>query len=198
MAPRPYRMNRRRRGIEETRRRILDATLALHTEKGIFGTSWQDIAERADVSVGTVYKHFPSLDDLVPACGALLAERSEPPVATDAARIVGDATDPAQRVERVADALFAFYERAGPALDIDRRERALPAVREWLEEMEKTIEAFVRVAVAPVRSRREDIRLIGALLDHSTFMAMHRRGIRPGKAAQHVGRLAGLLIDSRT
>ena len=53
-------MDKRRAAVEETRQRILEATLALHTEKGIFGTSWQDIAKRADVSVGTVYKHFPS------------------------------------------------------------------------------------------------------------------------------------------
>ena len=66
MAPRKYTMDKRKAAVEETRQRILEATLALHSEKGIFGTSWQDIAHRADVSVGTVYKHFPSLDELVP------------------------------------------------------------------------------------------------------------------------------------
>ena len=41
--------------MEETRRRIVEATLALHTEKGMFDTSWRDIARRADVSAATVY-----------------------------------------------------------------------------------------------------------------------------------------------
>jgi AcrR family transcriptional regulator len=72
LGPRSYRMNRRRADVEETRRRITEATLALHAEKGIFGTSWRDIARRADVSVATVYKHFPTLEELVPACGELL------------------------------------------------------------------------------------------------------------------------------
>ncbi|HET8822384.1 MAG TPA: helix-turn-helix domain-containing protein [Thermoleophilaceae bacterium] len=43
-----------------------------HGENGIFGTSWQDIAKEADVSVATVYADFPSLDELLPACGALV------------------------------------------------------------------------------------------------------------------------------
>jgi AcrR family transcriptional regulator len=62
-------MEKRKAPVEETRQRIAEATLALHSEKGMFDTSWKDIAERADVSVATVYKHFPSLDELVPACG---------------------------------------------------------------------------------------------------------------------------------
>jgi AcrR family transcriptional regulator len=46
-------MDKRKAAVEETRQRILEATFALHAEKGIFGTSWQDIAKRADVSVVT-------------------------------------------------------------------------------------------------------------------------------------------------
>jgi AcrR family transcriptional regulator len=79
LTPRKYTMDKRRAAVEETRQRILEATLALHSEKGIFGTSWQDIAKRADVSVGTVYKHFPTLDELVPACGELMYAITRPP-----------------------------------------------------------------------------------------------------------------------
>ena len=91
MAPRKYDMNKRRAAVEETRRRILEATLALHSEKGIFGTSWRDIAQRADVSVGTVYKHFPSLDELVSACGELVFAITHPPSLEDAPRIFAGA-----------------------------------------------------------------------------------------------------------
>lgn len=38
--------------------RIVEATLKLHGQKGIFGTTWQEIAQEADVAIGTVYKHF--------------------------------------------------------------------------------------------------------------------------------------------
>src|SRR3712207_9294899 len=84
-------MGKRKTAVEETRQRILEATLALHAEKGIFGTSWQDIAHRADVSVGTVYKHFPSLDELVPACGELMYAITRPPSPEDAPRMFAGA-----------------------------------------------------------------------------------------------------------
>ena len=83
MTPRKYTMDKRKAAVQETRQRIVEATLALHAEKGIFGTSWQDIAHRADVSVGTVYKHFPSLDELVPACGELMYAITRPPSLED-------------------------------------------------------------------------------------------------------------------
>src|SRR5688500_5791576 len=63
MSPRKYDMSRRASAVAETRRRIIDATRALHTERGIAATSWDDIAARAGVGVGTVYRHFPSPDD---------------------------------------------------------------------------------------------------------------------------------------
>ena len=67
-------MERRADGAEETRQRILEATMALHTEQGVLATSHKDIAGRADVSVGTVYHHFPNVDSLVTACGAHVGE----------------------------------------------------------------------------------------------------------------------------
>jgi AcrR family transcriptional regulator len=48
--------------------------MALHGEQGIAATSWDDIARRAGVGVGAVYRHFPSLDELLPACRAIAFE----------------------------------------------------------------------------------------------------------------------------
>src|SRR5438067_11979435 len=79
MAPRAYRMTRRAAANAETRRRIVDAAITLHAEKGVLGTSWPDIAKRADVALGTVYRHFPSLDQLVPARTSEARLRTTPP-----------------------------------------------------------------------------------------------------------------------
>src|SRR5215213_1851705 len=117
--PRKYSMDKRRAATEQTRRRIPEATLALHSEKGIFGTSWQDIAKRADVSVGTVYKHFPSLDELVPACGELVFAISQPPSLEDAPQIFADAGSLEERLGRLVSEFFGFYERGEPYLEID-------------------------------------------------------------------------------
>src|SRR5919112_4277319 len=123
-------MDKRRAAVEETRQRILQATLALHSEKGIFGTSWQDIARRADVSVNTVYKHFPSLDELVPACGELMYDITRPPSLEDAPRIFAGAQSLEERLERLVSELFDFYERGASYIETDFQERQLPAVQE--------------------------------------------------------------------
>jgi AcrR family transcriptional regulator len=191
VTPRQYDMTSRRASAGETRRRILEATLELHTEKGIFGTSWQDIAIRADVAVGTVYRHFPSLAELVPACGELLFELTGPPSPEDAAAAIGDETDPVRRLERAASALFAFYERAGRHIDSDARERELPEVREWEEHLRATVAAFVREALAPRRLRPRQLQLVSALFDFRAYDALRTRGITATEAARELSALVG-------
>jgi AcrR family transcriptional regulator len=63
MAPRKYDLGKRAEAVEETRRRIIQATFELHGEKGVVATSMQDVAERADVALRTVYYHYPTVDD---------------------------------------------------------------------------------------------------------------------------------------
>ncbi len=72
-------MGKRAAAVAETRARIVEATMELHGERGIHATSWEEIAKRAGVAIGTVYRHFPSLDELLPACGERSLERLAPP-----------------------------------------------------------------------------------------------------------------------
>jgi AcrR family transcriptional regulator len=178
-------MDRRNAAVEETRRRIVEATLALHSEKGIFGTSWKDIAERADVSVGTVYKHFPSLDELVPACGELVYAITRPPSLEDAPEIFAGASTLEERVRRLVSELFDFYERGAPYIETDFRERRLPAVREWEAHMRATLEGLAREALRPADPDERVVRAVGALVDFSVFKAFMDRGI-PRERAEEV------------
>jgi AcrR family transcriptional regulator len=182
-------MTTRSAAVEETRRRVLEATLALHTEKGILGTSWQDIAQRADVAVGTVYRHFPSLAELVPACGELLFERTRPPSPEDAPAAIGDEPDPVIRLERAATTLFAFYERAGAHIDSDVRERQLPEVREWEEYLRFTVTTFVREALSGRRVSAQTLELMSAFFDFRTYSALRTRGVTSARAAREVSRM---------
>ena len=68
MCPRRYRSDRRKAAAQETRRRIVRATVDLHAENGVTATTYAMIARRADVAVPTVYNHFPALGDLLGAC----------------------------------------------------------------------------------------------------------------------------------
>ena len=182
MAPRKYTMDKRRAAVEATRRRILEATLALHTEKGILGTSWQDIARRADVSVGTVYKHFPSLDELVPACGELMYAITRPPSLEDAPEVFAGADTLEERLGRLISELFDFYERGAPYIETDFQERQLPMVQEWEAYMRATIAGLVREALRPVQPEDLTVQAVSALLDFSTFKSFLDRDIHKEQA----------------
>src|ERR687897_866477 len=171
-------MDKRRAAVEETRQRIVEATLALHTEKGILGTSWQDIAQRADVSVGTVYKHFPSLDELVPACGELMYATTRPPSVEDASQIFAGASSLEERLGRLVEALFAFYERGASYIETDFQERQLPEVREWEAHMRATIAGLVREALHSVGPDEGTVGAVSALLDFTTFKSFLERDIQ--------------------
>ena len=177
LAPRKYTMDKRRAAVEETRQRILEVTLTLHSEKGIFGTSWQDIAERADVSVGTVYKHFPSLDELVPACGELMYAITRPPSLEDAPQIFAGAHSLEERLERLISELFDFYERGASYIETDFQERQLAAVQEWEAYWRATIEGLACEALSPVGPDERTVRAVGALLDFYVFKSFSERGI---------------------
>lgn len=181
--------------MEETRQRILEATLALHSEKGIFGTSWQDIARGADVSVGTVYKHFPSLDELVPACGELMYAITRPPSLEDAPQIFAGASSLEERLERLVSELFDFYERGAPYIETDFQERRLPAVQEWEAYMRATIAGLVREALLPVGPDEDTVQAVSALLDFSTFKSFLDRAIRKDQAAKTINEVLLCLID---
>jgi len=189
MTPREYDMTVRVAAAGETRRRILEAALELRAEQGISGTSWQDIAARADVSVGTVYRYFPGVRELVPACGELLFEKTRRPASGDARAVVGEAVAPVDRLERAALALFAFYERAGAYLDSDPRERELPEVQAWEEDRRKTVTAFVREALGTTRVPSRELQLVTAFFDFGTFSALRARGVSTRRAATTVAEL---------
>jgi AcrR family transcriptional regulator len=57
---RAYTMTSRARAVEETRRRIIDASVELHWERPVSEIGLDDIAGRAGVSVQTVLRHFGS------------------------------------------------------------------------------------------------------------------------------------------
>ncbi len=195
MSPRKYSMDKRKAAVQETRQRILEATLALHSQKGIFGTSWQDIAKHADVSVGTVYKHFPSLDELVPACGELMYTITQPPSLEDAPRIFAGANSLEERLGRLVSELFDFYERGAGYIETDFQERQLPEVQEWEAHMRATIAGLVREALLPVGPDDNTVVAVSALLDFSTFKSFVDWDIPKERAAKTIKEVLLCWID---
>jgi AcrR family transcriptional regulator len=73
MAPRAYNNESRQRQQAQLKARIASAAAELHAQQGALATSYAEVAERAGVSVPTVYKHYPDLDQLVRGCTAHVA-----------------------------------------------------------------------------------------------------------------------------
>jgi len=197
MSPRPYDMSRRSAARAQTRRRIVEATAKLHGEHGVLGTSWRDIAQEADVSIATVYAHFPTLDELLPACGQLVMERARPPKASDAPALIGPGGTREERLRRAADELFGFYQRGGKHLEVDVRERQLPGMREWEEHLRRVVLGFVREALGQGVDART-AKLAAALFDHGTWKAFSTRGVSTRAAAEAAAMMADALVESRT
>ena len=65
---RTYQKRKRAEGEAETRRRIVEASVALHTSVGPARTTISAIAAKAGVQRHTVYAHFPEEDTLFAAC----------------------------------------------------------------------------------------------------------------------------------
>ena len=92
--------------MEATRLRITDAAVQLHGSIGPARTTITAVAERAGVQRQTVYRHFPTEDDLFAACSGHWAA-THPLPDVEAWRAIAD---PAERLASALDELYAFYE----------------------------------------------------------------------------------------
>jgi AcrR family transcriptional regulator len=191
MSPRKYDMTKRSAAAARTRERIVDAARALHGEQGIAATSWDDIAARAGVGVGTVYRHFPSLDELIPACGEITMQVVAPPDPPAAPALFEHAAEPAERIERLVREAFSLYERGAPELRAIRREAGVhPRVARDRDALEASLSALVDAALEPLDATPQDRAVVRAMVDLDTWEALRGQGLG---AAESVAAIAGML-----
>lgn len=187
MSPRNYDMSKRAAAAAQTRRRIVEATLELHGEQGIAATSWDDIAARAGVGVGTVYRHFSSLDELIPACGEITMRVIALP---DPTAVFEDAQPPSQRIEQLVAETFAIYQRGAPQLRAMRRERDVhPEVTRAQDELEAALATLVDTALQPLDATPHDRALTRALVDLNTWEALREQGLDQAEAVTAISDL---------
>lgn len=172
MSPRPYRLTRRALSIEETRRRILDATVALHAEKGALATSYAEIAARADVATPTVYKHFPTRRDLLAGCTAH-ASADAPPCGPE---VLAGTTTTEQRLRAVLSALYAQYAHLQPWLRWHEEPRD-PDLAAVLAPARAAVAELFRAALVDATPSRQALALLEALAAYPAWETLvHRHG----------------------
>jgi AcrR family transcriptional regulator len=183
---RTYELKRRAERQQETRRRIVEAAVELHTMLGPARTTVTAIAARAGVTRPTVYAHFPDDRSLFQACSGHVRATVPPPDPTAWRSI----SAPGERLEAALRDLYRYYERLEPLLENVQRDAAvMPIVAEmnayrarYLEEIrDLLLEAWTIRGGARARLRRA----IGHVLEFGTWQSLVRRhGCRTDEAVE--------------
>ncbi|MEZ5831861.1 MAG: helix-turn-helix domain-containing protein [Dongiaceae bacterium] len=184
MKRRPYELKRRAESADETRRRLVQATFALHSEQGIAATTMKQIAERAGVGVGTVYHHFSTLDETVMACGQMVMATYPPP--TEA--VLAGAVTMKDRLFRLARAIFTHLDQI--VFDRVREDlERIPAMSHVVKQEAQNRIELMRTALAPFAIDRDLIRVSAALLDIGVYRSLQRAGLSLDQAADAIADL---------
>ena len=155
-------MRRRAEQVDQTRQRIVEATVELHGSAGPAATTIAAIAEAAGVTRLTVYRHFPDEAALFGACSAHWISQQQLP---DPAAWSGIG-DPAARLRAGLADLYRFYRAgAGMLTCLYRDLAALPEVYQQALLDQDTL--FCDVLAAPFGGTSNQHRRRRALIGHA-------------------------------
>src|SRR3712207_5761202 len=123
---RKYELKKRARSMEETRRRITEATVDLHRTVGPAATRISEVARRAGVQRVTVYNHFPDEMARLSACSAhwrALHPRPDP-------ASWESVEEPGRRLRTALEELYAWFRDTEPmTANILRDVDSVPALQ---------------------------------------------------------------------
>jgi AcrR family transcriptional regulator len=182
---RTYTLKARAEQQADTRRRIVEATAALHEEVGPARTTVAEIARRAGVSRLTIYNNFPDEKELFAACGDYWLALNPPP---DPSAVFG-IEDPAERLRAVLRPFYTWYRRTARASENMHRDRlVLPAfdavMRVRLDPEVSNLADTLAAGFAPAARSAKGLRAAVALaLDFWTWRRLSQEGLTDDAAA---------------
>jgi AcrR family transcriptional regulator len=179
MAPRTYTQDKRAVGARRTRERIVDAAAGLYQERGVSSTTLQAIADRADVSRGTILHHFSGSAGLIDAVAERVLETLELP--DD--RIFDGATDDESRLRAYVRAIVEFFQRSTGWWAVFMTEMERPELKAREAEYDERMRRLQATALGPLASDREVNIVVGSLIHPGTIggfiWVMEQAGFRP-------------------
>ncbi len=161
---RKYKLKRRAEHQEDTRRRIVEATVELHESVGPAYTTISAIAERAGVERATVYRHFPDERSLFTACTSHYLAANPPPDPSSLQQIA----DPEQRLKVGLAEVYTYHHRTEEMNY--RAQRDLPQFPALAEVLVPYVEHWARlrdVLAAGWQTQKGDNRLLRAAIGHA-------------------------------
>lgn len=193
---RPYNKRKRADQEQQTRERIVEATVALHEEHGPAETTIAKIAERAGVQRQTVYRHFPVDADLLAACSHRWTSLHPPPDP----RPWLELADPLERLDRALRDLYTNY-RATEAMTahVLRDAPRLPALADLIAPLHDYMAQVRQVLLEPFEvdgSRRAQLEsLLGLATSFAAWQQLTRvQGLGDAQAAHLFHQLAAGLL----
>lgn len=186
---RTYRLKRRAERQNETRERIVEATVELHTTLGPARTSILAIAERAGVERPTVYRHFPTTEALFTACTSHYRAQHPAPDPEPWLAIA----DPAARFRKGLGELYAYYAEHEAALWVVIRDfEDNPELRRFAEpnvrHRERAVEVLAGAWPAPHPPKLRAS--VGHATDFFAWRSLRRQGLSNDQAAELMTDLA--------
>ena len=192
---RKYELKRRAHRQNETRQRIVEATVYLHQALGSANTTISAIAEKAGVERLTVYRHFPDERALFTACTSHYLALNPLP---DPAEwmIIREAE---RRLRVALTAIYEFHHRTEPmfsrtASDLDE----IPVLREVLAPFFAYWKRVHQILCAPWRvsgrARTRVRALIGHALGFQTWRSLVReQGLKEAEAVDLIVRAVNVV-----
>jgi AcrR family transcriptional regulator len=186
---RKYELKKRAERQAETRRRIIEATVGLHTTVGPSRTSIAAIAERAGVQRHTVYAHFPDERSLFTACSSHWVAAHPFPASAPWAQI----GEPDRRLRTALDEVYRWYEEVEPHLLLFARDSTLVSGYEFVTKQRAEELAAVADLLTDGLPRRKTVRAaVGHALDFQTWCSLARRqGLTRRQAVDAMVRFVG-------
>jgi AcrR family transcriptional regulator len=182
-------LGKRAESVADTRRRIVDAALALYQEKSVSATTMLDVARRADVAPGTVANHFGSAEALAAEVTAQVLTDLRVP-----APDLFDGVEPLeQRIRLLVVEISAFFERSKLWYQVSQREP--PGTKVWADAEARYYaeqDALIRAALGPVAADGDAVAVVSALLGTYVLGAIEASG----RSAEYAVELMSDLITA--
>lgn len=154
----------RGRRPEETRRRIVEATVELHETVGMARTTISAIAERAGVQRLTVYRHFPDERALFTACTGHYMVSNPPPDPASWTQVA----DAQERLRVALAEVYAYHRRTEPMMNNVIRDAPVhPITREMAEPYLQHWDRMRYVLATGWGAKGESLELLLATLGHA-------------------------------
>ena len=186
MTPRAYRLGRRADSAAATRERIVDAAAALYESQGVNSTTLQAIAEKADVSRGTILHHFGGTGGVLDA----VAERILLTLELPDERIFEGATDDEARLRAYVRAIIEFFRRSTGWWAVFMTEMDRPELKAREGQYYEQMARLQAIALGDLATDRDVNVVVGSLIHPGTIggftWVMEQAGLTPADSVDAI------------